>query len=117
MWAVLALLLAVSVTACDQYLGSANGVVVENRTTFELHFSVLLDQGWYAPAARAHAHRSEVILPPAVLPASKCTAGATIALADDDREIARHDAPLCAGDRWVIDIESPTSTPVPSGGG
>lgn len=113
--AALALLLAVIIVSCDQDLGSANGVVVENRTSFDLHFAVLLDQGWYEPVARARAHQSELILPPAVLPASKCTAGAMIALTEDDREIARHDTPLCAGDRWIIDTESPTPTSGASG--
>jgi len=40
-----------------------------------------------------------------------------IAYDEDGREIARHDAPLCAGDRWVIDVTGPTSTPVSSSGG
>jgi hypothetical protein len=115
--AVLALLLPVIVIGCDQYLGSANAVGVENRTSFELHFSVLLDQDWYTPVARAHPHQSAVILGPEILPASKCTAGGMIAYDDDGREIARHDAPLCAGDRWVIDIDNPTATPVSSSGG
>jgi hypothetical protein len=105
------------VMGCDQYLGSANAVGVENNTSFELHFSVLLDQDWYTPVARAHPHQSAVILGPEILPASKCTAGGMIAYDEDGREIARHDAPLCAGDRWVIDMENPTSSPISSSGG
>src|SRR5215210_5765224 len=64
-------------------LGSGNGIAVENKTFFDLHFSVLLEDGWYTPIARARPHQLELILPPSLLPASKCTTGATIALAED----------------------------------
>lgn len=108
--AACALLLAILATGCDQPLSSEKGVVVDNRTSYDLHFSVLLDQVWYAPVGRAHPHQSAVILGPEILPASGCTTGGMIALAEDGREVSRHDAPLCAGDRWVIDISSPSPT-------
>jgi hypothetical protein len=60
---------------------------------------------------------STLVVAATIMRASKCTAGGMIAYAEDDREIALNDAPLRVGDRWVIDVTSPRSTPVSTGGG
>lgn len=88
-------------TGCDN--NRTRGIVVDNRTDLELHFVVALESGPYAPLDRAHPHQSERVIPAQVLPASGCTSGGMIALADDGHEVARHDAPLCVDDIWVID--------------
>lgn len=109
----LSLLLALTVLGCDQGLSSDYTVAVVNRTPHELHFSVLLDQTWYAAVARVKPNQMDVVLPSSILPPGGCTKGGMIALAEDGQEVSRHDAPLCAGDRWVIDPSGPS----PSGSG
>lgn len=91
--------------------------MVDNKAAFELHFPVLLEQGWYTPVAHAQPHQSEMILSPSMLPASQCTTGGMTAYADDGREVARHDRPLCVGDRWVIDLTSPAGSTSSTGSG
>jgi hypothetical protein len=112
---LLASALAGLFVACDQELGA--GIGVENRTSHELHFAVQLEpnRGWYTPPAKTAPHESTVVIPLAILPAGRCTSGGMIAFAEDGREIARHDAPLCVDDRWVIEPAGPGSTPIPTG--
>ena len=98
---ILIAVVALHVIACDQ--GITAGIAVDNKTPLELHFSVLLDRTWYSPVAHAHPNGTAVIVPVSILPASGCTTGGLIALADDGREIARHDRPMCVGDTWTID--------------
>ena len=100
--------LALFVTACDDTI--ASGIVVDNRTDAELHFSVLLADRWYTPPGRAEPGETERIVWSSVLPPSGCTTGGMVALASDGRELARHDAPLCIGDVWVIEDVSPSGS-------
>jgi hypothetical protein len=97
--------------ACDE--GITSGVVVENRTTEELKFSVLLESTstWYEPVAQAPPNSAYLILPAAILPKGGCTAGGMIAMTQAGDEVARRDEPLCVGDRWVIEVAAAGPSP------
>jgi hypothetical protein len=88
-------------TGCDE--GITAGVMVDNRTSQELHFQVELEDRLYRPVAQAHPHSTALVLPAAIMPSSRCTSGPSVALDAAEREVARHEAPLCMGDDWVIE--------------
>jgi hypothetical protein len=79
-------------------------VGVDNRTTHELHFRVQLeDAAWYSYPGEVPPHARGVALPATVIPSSGCSFGPMVALDEADHEVARHDAPVCIGEVWVIE--------------
>ncbi len=96
--------------ACDQGLGG--GVVVENRTDFELHFEIMLDSGPYTPVARVPPHEDATVITVSNLNGKRCLGSSVVAYTPDGTEVARTDEPLCFGDRWTIGAdESPSARP------
>jgi hypothetical protein len=98
---------ALQAGGCDE--GITAGVAVDNRTSNKLHFRVQLepDRDWYSPPGEVGPHENSVVLPAAVMPSTGCTAGAMVALDEAEREVARHDTPLCIDDIWIIDSLAP----------
>jgi hypothetical protein len=94
---------ALSASGCDE--GISAGVAVDNRTSAKLHFRVQLEpgRGWYTAPGQLGPNESTLVLPAPVMPPGGCTAGAMVALDEADREVARHDEPLCIDDIWIID--------------
>lgn len=89
-------------SGCDSTISS--GVGVDNRTSQTLHFRVQLEgPRWYSYPSEVPPHERGVALPAPVMPAGGCSAGPMVALDESDREVARHDAPVCVGDVWVIE--------------
>jgi len=107
---LLVAVVALQALGCDE--GITAGVAVDNRTSSELHVQVQLeDADWYSPPGTVGPHESELVLPAAVMPPTGCTAGSMIALDATKREVARHEAPLCIDDIWIIDsLVPPTSS-------
>lgn len=93
--------------ACDE--GISSGISVENRTDHELKFEVVLTDKPYKPVANAPPHSTSLVIPAAIMTAT-CTTGGMVAYDADGTEIARHDEPLCIGDRWVIELPGPTDS-------
>jgi len=91
---------AALVVGCDP--GITAGVVVDNKTDADLHFEVPLNGAPYSVVAVARAHETAVVLPNTLFGQSRCTDGPMVAFDPRNREVARHDAPLCVGDRWTI---------------
>lgn len=98
---------ALQAVGCDE--GIAAGVAVDNRTSSNLHFRVQLEpeREWYSPPGDVGPHETSLVLPAAVMPSTGCTAGVMIALDESEREVARHDTPLCIDDTWIIDSLTP----------
>jgi hypothetical protein len=94
--------IALQAGGCDE--GITAGVAVDNRTSRELHFRVQLEpeRDWYSPPGEVGPHETSVVLPAAVMPSTGCTFGAMVALDEAEREVARHDTPLCIDDIWII---------------
>lgn len=110
---LLASALTIMLAGCGRLPGDDQGITagigVDNKTNLELKFEVFLDGRWYRPPGLAHPGNTFLVMGMEVLPASGCTAGALVALTEDGREVARHDAPLCVGDLWTI--EEPSTDP------
>ena len=111
---VAALLLVVGAGAagCDRDLGG--GFIVENHTDHELQFEVVLDTGPYRPVALAPAHGTATVITASHLNGMRCLQSGMVAYAPDGHVVARHEAPLCFGDRWVIDGVDESPSPSPS---
>jgi hypothetical protein len=91
--------------------GIDDGIGVRNETEFTLHFRVWSGDKSYALAPVARPRQIETVLsgseisPNSLVTENGCTTGDLVAFDPDDNEIARHSAPLCVHDLWVI--ESP----------
>jgi hypothetical protein len=82
--------------------GITAGVVVDNKTDGDLHFETVANGAPYRVVVVANAHETALLLPSALFDHGSCTDGPTVAFDPGNREVARHDAPLCVGDRWTI---------------
>jgi hypothetical protein len=97
-----AAIVAACASGCDPTISS--GVGVDNRTSESLHFRVQLEgPRWYSYPSKVPPHERGLALPAPVIPEGGCSAGAMVALDDAEREVARHDAPVCVGDVWIIE--------------
>ena len=62
---------------------------------------------------RCGAGETATVVPASIFDGQRCIEGDLVAFAPDGREVARHDEPVCFGDRWVIDDDgvSPSASP------
>jgi hypothetical protein len=95
---------------------SPAGVSVRNNTSLPLTFKIVLD-GQVLPVEQGvPAHDGRNVLTRdrlengTLFTKDGCTMGDLVAFGPGGSEVARHPAPLCVGDNWVIDNVSPSST-------
>lgn len=99
----------------DPDLGS--GVGVRNETEFTLHFRVWSGDKSYALASEVRPRQTDLLLggpeigPNSLVTTDGCTTGDLVAFDPDGNEIARHSAPLCVDDLWVIETSASSSAP------
>jgi hypothetical protein len=90
---------ALLVVACDQ--GRTDGVLVKPDDA-----RAALRRSWKTVGTTRcpgqPPHETTLVVGLAQLPRGGCTKGGLIAFAEDGHEFARHDDPMCPGDRWTI---------------
>lgn len=106
---------AIGLAACNlpgSEAGRFDGIIVDNRTGMDLRFEVVIDGRLVRPAKRALRHSTALVIAAGDIRSGRCTTSPLVALTEEGQEIARHDAPLCVGDTWVINDPgvSPTSS-------
>jgi hypothetical protein len=90
------------------------GIYAENRTTVDLHFAVTGIHGEIQNISGiAKPGETKALVtefgPDSAVASGDCTVGDAIAYGPDGVEIARHHAPLCVSEGWVIGPGSNTS--------
>jgi hypothetical protein len=97
--------------------GFGSGVAVRNETELTLHFRVWAGSKSYALAPVARPRQTETVLsgseigPNSLVTKNGCTTGDLVAFDPGGNEIARHSAPLCVDDLWVIGTTASSSAP------
>jgi hypothetical protein len=111
----LLLVTALVATGCIDAFDTT-GVSVRNNTAVTLRFKTVVG-GIEYPLSAVEPHTVGNVLLGTDLQADNlktkngCTVGDLIAMDPSGAEIARHPAPLCKGDQWVIDAAgSPSSS-------
>lgn len=97
--------------------GLGDGIEVQNDTEFTLHFRVWSGNKSYALAPATRPGEIETVLsgsaigPNSLVTKNGCTTGDLVAFDPDGNVIARHSAPLCVDDLWVIETSGSSSAP------
>ena len=113
--AVLLIILAVTLQACDVH--RLDGVGVRNMTAETLHFALVTATKQWTLTPVATPGGSTLVLsagelgPNSLMGKNGCMSGTLIAYTADGHEVARHAPPLCVGDTWVIGGASPSPMP------